>query len=205
MFDRAALDKKTNKLMRSGQVKEAEDNLLKAYAESKAANNVQDLEWVLNRMAQFYSSPDTEDRDKAEHYFLEREALSSGLYARLQTATFYFYVLRNFPKTIHKVDEMKALREVTASPSYYSALTLKGQAFIELGKIDSANQVLEEMLLMIKMNSSKLPYGDEFNLLEAAMSNEILAARSRVILNLVIPRIRSQEYVEKAKALLESA
>jgi hypothetical protein len=66
-----------------------------------------------------------------------------------------------------------------------------------------AGRVIEELLSMIKTNPGGLPYGDEINLLEAAVSSPILAPRCREVLELIIPKIRSQEYRERAKALLK--
>jgi hypothetical protein len=139
---------------------------------------------------------------EAEKCFVECEALSPEPYTLLQTATFHFYVRRDFPKTIAKVDEIKSRWDVAYDDSYYSALTLKGEALLELGDIDAANHVLEEMLAMIKSLPARLPYGDELNFMSVAISKPILADRSREILRLIVPRIRSLEYVERAKALL---
>jgi len=204
MFDQLVFDRKINDLIRKGKQREAESKLLEAHAELKAANAPSDLEHVAGRLAQFYSMPTTEDRVKAEQYFTECESLSSTAYSRLQTATFYFYVLRDFPKTIRKVEDIKAVKDVSGSPSYYSALTLKGQALINLGMIDDAGQVLDELLSMIRGNPPKFPFGDEINLLEAAVSYEALVPTSHEILSLIVPKIRSQEYVDRAKALLKS-
>lgn len=204
MFDQLGFDEKINDLIRKGRHREAESKLLEAHAELKASNAPSDLEYVAGRLAQFYSMPPAEDPVKAEKYFTECERLSSTAYARLQTATFYFYVLRDFPKTIRKVEEIKALKDVSGSASYYSALTLKGQALINLGMIDDAGRVLDELLSMIMGNPPKFPFGDEINFLEAAISYEALAPKSYQILSLIVPKIRSQEYVSRAKALLKS-
>jgi tetratricopeptide (TPR) repeat protein len=204
MFDQLLFDNRVSELIKSGKHREAEDQLLKAHAQLKAANAPRDLEHVAGRLAQFYSMPQTEDRVKAEDYFSECESMSSTAYTRLQTATFYFYVLKDFSKTIKKVEDIKALKDVSASPSYYSALTLKGQALINLGMIDEAGKVLNELLSMIRGNPAKFPFGDEINFLEAAVSYEALMPTSHEILSLIIPKIRSQEYVDRAKALLKS-
>lgn len=203
-FDQNDFDQKITELIRSGQETEAESRLLSARAELTSRNDLEQLEYLLNRLGQFYSMPGKEDPAKAEECFLEREALSSKLYPRLQTATFYFYVLSDFEKTIRKVDEIGELRETAESPSYYSALALKGQALVKLGRVEDTSHLLDELLKLIGRNSPKLPYGDELNFLDAALSNKMLVSKIRDILNLLIPKIRSQEYREKAKMLLES-
>lgn len=53
-----------------------------------------------------------------------------------------------FAKCISKVDDIKKLKRCESSPSYYSALTLRGQALLNLGMTDAAGQTLEELLEM---------------------------------------------------------
>ena len=204
MFDQRSFYIRISNLLRSGQERQAEQELLNTSAELRRTGDIEGLKFVINRLAHFYALPMSEDLAKAEQCFLECELLSPEPYTLLQTATFYFYDRRDFSKTITKVDEIKSRWEVTHSASYYSALTLKGEALVELGNIDGAKQVLEEILAMIKSRPSGLPYGDELNFLDAAISKPSLAECSREILVLIIPRIRSQEYVQRAKVLLES-
>lgn len=202
MFDERTFDKEIDDLVDAGEEKKAEERLLKTYSEFKAAGSVENLAYVAYRLAHYYSTPSTENLEKAEAYFVEREALSPGAYAKCKTAWFYFYVAQNALKTIAKVDEIKP--SSSDRDSYYSALTLKGQALIKLGMISDADRTLEELLSLIKTNPRGLPYGDEINLLQASVSRSILAPKCREILELIIPKIRSQEYQERAKALLKS-
>lgn len=57
-------------------------------------------------------------------------------------------MLRDFAECISKVDDIKKLKRCESSPSYYSALTLRGQALLNLGMTDAAGQTLEELLEM---------------------------------------------------------
>lgn len=204
MFDQVAFDDQIRALIKNGKEKEAESKLLAAYTALKGTNNLNALAIVVIRLAQLYSMPDTEHLIKAESYFKEHEVLSRTFYARLQTATFYFYVLKDFAKTVNKVDEMKSLEGFAASTSYYSALALKGQALILLGMIGSAGQVLDELLEMVVVNPPKFPFGDELNFLEAAARHVGLQQRSRQLLIRITPHIRSSDYVKKAEILLKS-
>ena len=201
VFDERSFDENFYRLVDEGHGEKAEELLLKAYSELKAANNVRDLEYVVSRLALFYSLPDTENVAKAEAYLLESESLAPGADSKRRSALFYFDVLQDFRKTVRKVDEISPVQ--ADRDSYYSALTLKGQALIKLEMPGDAGRVIEELLSMIKTNPGGLPYGDEINLLEAAISNPILAPRCREVLELIIPKIRSQEYRERAKALLK--
>lgn len=205
MFDSAAFITQVDSLIRDGETTQAEERMLAAYSDLRSVDNVKDLELVTAQLAHFYSMPQTEDRVKAEAYFIEREALAPSGYAMLQTATFYFYVAKELSKTVKKVDEIEALPGTRDMGSYYSALALKGEALIELGRVDDAKSVLREMSYIVKTNPQQVPFGDEINLLEAAIRQETLAHPARELLQLIVPKIRSQEYRERAEALLKSA
>jgi hypothetical protein len=200
MFDTSVFDKEIDGLLQEGLEKKAEERMLKAYSELRATDSAKELEYVACRLAHFYSAPDTEDLEKAEAFFLRCEELSPGAYAKAQTATFYFYVLADLQKTITKVNEITPSDADRAS--YYSALTLKGQALIKLDMLDDADAVLKELLKSIRTNPAGLPYGDEINLLEAVSRLPRFAAGCREVLELIVPKIRSEEYRVKANALL---
>jgi hypothetical protein len=94
-----------------------------------------------------------------------KKKLSKDAHSKLQTATFYFYVLRDFRKTIGKIDEIGGLRKQPVDPDYYSGLSLKGQALIETNDLQEVVQVLDGMQAMTEAPQARLPYGDEINFL----------------------------------------
>lgn len=200
MFNAIIFEREIDRLIIEGRGLEAEEQMLKTYSELRAAGNVPELERVVMLLAHFYSMPDTEDVEKAEARFLEREELSPGAYVKSQTALFYFYVLEDYRKTIRKVDEIVLTK--SDLDSYYSAQTLKGQAFINLHMLTDAERVLDERLSLVRANSRGLPYGDEMNLMELGIGTIGLAPKCRELLELVIPRIRDKEYQERGRALL---
>jgi hypothetical protein len=206
VFDEQVFELRINQLISDGQEAAAERELLKALAEFRTQSDAEHLKLIHRNLAFFYAMPSTEDPVKAEQHFLEWERLSPAPYTLLQTATFYFYVLRDFSRTITKVDEIKARFDVIRNGSYYSALTLKGEALIELNHMDDANQVIGEMLAMLAMTKpggQGRPCGDELNFLSAAASVPVLADRCREVLRIIIPRVVSPEYVERANSLLK--
>ncbi len=202
MADWIEIDRIFHEHLETKHLPEAEAFLLQCYSELKESKQKEDLDYVVSCLTQFYSMPEVEDRGKAERFSLEREEISPGTYAKLQTAAFYFYIKRDFSKTIDKINEMRNISGLQNQPSYYSGLGLKGQALLDLNRIEEASQVLDEMHAMIQPSDARLPYGDEINFLVSAISIPALKAKCRSILVLIIPRIRSQEYVEKAKKLL---
>ena len=197
MFNTGSI--KVDDLLLTGQETAAEKRMLREYSELKAAGDA-GVEYVISRLAHFYSMPATEDLNRAEAYFLEGERLSPGAPAKCETAMFYFYVVGDTEKTIRKVDEIESLSSDRAS--HYSALTLKGQSLLKLGKFHDAEIVLQDLLGLIMAQPSGLPYGDELNLLEVAILVPTLAPKCCELLRLALPKVRSQEYQEKARALL---
>src|SRR6267154_1249822 len=106
MFSTVIFTKVLTDLLLKGKKTKAEEMLLNAYSELKRAGSVSDLEYVISGLAHFYSMPESEDLKKAEAYFHEREMLSPGAYTTLQTAMFYFYLLKDSAKTLRKTNEI---------------------------------------------------------------------------------------------------
>jgi hypothetical protein len=202
VINKSEFQRRIARLVGEGQERQAEQELISARSTLRAAGDIWDQEFIVREMAHFYSLPTTEDQDKAEACYLECERLSPSPLSLSDTATFYFYVAADCVKTIAKVDEIKARWDVSSNDGYYSAMTLKGQALLDLGDVDGAKYVLEEILAMIRANAALLPYGDELNFLEAAITEDVLANGCCEALRLIIPRIRSQEYVERAQGVL---
>jgi len=196
------VESKAHELLTDHKFNQAESFLLQCLAQFREANEKEDLEYIVGRLAQFYSMPEMEDRPKADHFYLERENLSKDAHSKLQTATFYFYVLQDFPKTIAKIDEIGKLRR-HVDPDYYSGLSLKGQALIECDDLQGVSDVLEEMQTMTETTRARLPYGDEMNFLERAISIPRFESKCRRILATIIPCMRSPEYLVRAKRLLD--
>ena len=109
--------------------------------------------------------------------------------------------MRDYEKAVRKIDEIGS--EQTDRASYYSALTLKGQALLHLRKLDGAGRVVEELVTMARTNPQGLPYGDEVNLMEAAIAVEALRPKCCELLGLVVPKMRNQEYRDHGDELLK--
>jgi hypothetical protein len=202
MFDQIEFLSRIGRLITMGQERQAERDLLAALSALTPADDTEHRIFLFNQLAQLYSLPTFEDLPKAEGCFLQCEALSPEPPTLLQTAMFYFCARRDFSATVSKVDEFRTRWGGSQGVSYYSAMALKGQALIELGDIDGAGHVLDEMSAMVRSVPSGLPYGDELNFLESAVSRPSLAERCCEVLRLTAPRIRSQEYADRAMALL---
>jgi hypothetical protein len=202
VFDRIEFDREIDALIMAGRFKQAEEKLLVSQSAFSGGGDSEALAHVVFRLAHYYSMPDTEDLQLAEKWFLAREKLAPGAYSGLQTATFYFYVMANHEKTVRKVDEIAHLNDDRRS--CYSALTLKGQSLIELHKVLDAGAVIDELIGMAAADSRNLPFGDEVNLIQSGIGIREITAKCRELLRLAIPNMRSVEYRERAKMLLDS-
>jgi hypothetical protein len=202
MFDRAEFDREINAFIMAGQCKQAEEMLLTAQSVASESGDVRALEYLAYRFAHYYSMPETQNLELAEKWFLERERLTPGVYSSFQTATFYFYVMGDNEKVVRKIDEIDS--EQPDRSSYYSALTLKGQALLALQKLDDVGRAIDELVMMARTNPQGLPYGDEINLMDAAVSVETLRPKCCELLGLVVPKMRDQEYRERGDELLKS-
>lgn len=124
-----------------------------------------------------------------------------GAESKWRTATF----LRNVggpQDVIEKVDEIDL--EGADRSCIYSALTLKGQACVALGDFLDARQVLDQLLSKVATDPRGLPYGDEINLIEVAISVEMLKPKCCELLSLVVPNILDQEFRERGSLLLKT-
>lgn len=194
----ATLHKEVNTLKARNQDDLLEARLLTAYAELKSSGS-EELEYVVFELAHFYSRPRKENPEKAERFFLEREGLAPGARAKRSTAQFYFF-MRQPQKVIAKVDEIDS--EQSDRASYYSALALKGQALLDLEKLEEAGLVIDSMIRMALTNAQGLPYGDEINLMDAATEVESLKPKCHELLRLVVPKIADPDFRARGNSLL---
>src|SRR5260370_23527625 len=101
-------DTRIDELIRNGRLEEAEHELLTALTELELGVDTEALGFIHRKLAFFYTMPlASEDPVKAEQHFLKWESLSPRPNTLLQTATFYFYVLSDFSKTMANVDAIK--------------------------------------------------------------------------------------------------
>jgi len=154
MFDYTEFQTKIRHLISLGETAQAERELLEAAGKLRRAGQIEELESVLVALAHFYSMPKTEDLAKAESYFLGRELLSPTQYALLQTATFYFYVSRDFPKTIAKVDQIRSQWNMDRCDP---VLTDRDGDLRIAGNREEAKRIHEETLKRIKSSPARPP------------------------------------------------
>jgi hypothetical protein len=207
------------RLIGLGRYTEAEAILIAAHAGRKAAGG-EPFEEVLQLLASLFSAKGNRNLERAESYHLERERLRPDSLNKWMTAHFYLNT-GQLRKAIDKVSEVHfAAREdddedsvVCDRHNYYSCVALKGQALIQLGSIPEAQSVIEELIALVRgnpvrvqlrsgMNVNPLAFGDEMDLMQAAIAIPELRPVAKELLELVTPRIREEEARERGRRYL---
>ena len=178
-----------------------EERLLREYADLKKLGDVEKLAFIVSELAHFYTVSGIKDLKRAEEYHLELERLEPGAQSKWITAGF-FHAFGSPMKVIEKVNEIDP--KDPDCVCRYSALALKGEAFISLNSLDAARETLDELLRMTREHQGDLPYGDEIVLLEASTKVSPLIQKSRELLDIVTPRIQDKVYQERGQKLLQS-
>jgi tetratricopeptide (TPR) repeat protein len=191
-------------LIQAGKYREAEQLLTQKYEELKRRDPNNDLRYIVNKLAQLYCLPFAENLDKAKGYYAELERTFPGRETDADLAMFYFYTLRDFDKTIQKVRQMGSLEEQrkTDIPSYYTSLTLLGQALLNLGRSHEAEKVLLDLTKLVDLFPRQVPCGDEMNFLEEMTKRQVAPVLCKHLLGFVIPRLRDPEYQSRASLVL---
>lgn len=184
---------------------QAEQFLLEQYTEIKGGGNATALSHILGALAHFYCLPFKKNLSRAELYYREMESNFPGRETDLTIAMFYFYNLRDFTKTIERVQAMGVLerQEKRDIQFYYSALTLKGQALLHLGRDREAVAVLQELAQIIARSPKQVPYGDEFNFLNEMTERRHEPELCKQLATVIVSRIRDQEFKNKFMAMLK--
>src|SRR5215469_6440958 len=128
------IDLEVSTYLQKKEYDQAENLLLEQYPKVKARGNATEIRHILNGLASFYSLPFKRNLPRAELYYREMEAVFPGPETDLRVASFYFYNLRDFVKTVERVQAMGSSEEQEKKDVQfcYSALTLRGQALLYL-------------------------------------------------------------------------
>lgn len=199
------IDSRLSEYLQSKEYDQAEGLLLDQYNEIKAGTDETAMRHILLALASFYSLPFRKNLSEAEAYYREMAVIFPDRESDLRLATFYFYSLRDFVKTIDTVQSMG----IFASQSkrdiqfYYSALTLKGQALLYLNRNGDAIDVLRELKQIIANNAQQVPFGDEFNFVNEMTRRTLKLESCKQLIAVILGHIRDKEFKSKFQALLK--
>lgn len=193
------IDLKVSTYLHQKEYDQAENLLLEQYPEVKARGNATEIRHILNGLATFYSLPFKKNLSRAESYFREMEAVLPSCETDLRIASFYFYSLRDFAKTVERVQAMDAYerQEKKDIQFYYSALTLKGQALLYLNRTEEAAAALRELERIIATSPKQVPYGDEFNFLDQMTQQKLELKLCKQLAAVIVDRVRDPEFRNK--------
>jgi hypothetical protein len=206
-MDVSTFDRENIELIAKGQVDEVERRLGENYEAAKASQDVARILHAVSALAHFYALPFKEDQSKAEHYFRKRYTMRPGADAALELVMFCYYSLQDPKKTLDETNRVRSLTDRSKAGDLrflYTAVAIEGQAHLAIGQDQAAIANVEELLDMAQRDPTAVPIGDEYNLLEQMIAASLAEESCRGLLDIVIRRVRSLEYRDKAEKLLSS-
>jgi hypothetical protein len=187
-----------------GEYDQAEQFLLKQYEEIKTAGERTALRHILHALAMFYRLPFKMSLSQAAVYYRELEVAFPGRETDLELASFYFHKVKDFAKTVDRIQSMGRFEDQDDKDVrfYYTALTLKGRALLQLNRQDEAATVLQELARIVASSPKQVPYGDEFNFLNEMTQKRLEPELCKQLAKVVVARIKDQEFKSKFLAML---
>jgi len=194
----AAIGKKIG----TGSLAEAESELAELERRASEAGDTETLDLVLSEFVFLYSHPDQLRLAKAEEYALRREKLSDSGYACLRTTMMFFYVARDYPRTVTKCFEATEKSRADGNDSaLYQSLALLGQVLLELDRTDEARNALTEIERMV-VERKRIVVGDETCFLESATRKNIELGTVKRIAAMLVPWCRDSEFRKRLQNLI---
>lgn len=199
------IDMQVSTYLQEKEYDKAESLLQEQYSKVKAEGNQTAIRHILNGIANFYCLPFKKNLAQAESYYREMEDIFPDRETDLRFASFYFYSLRDFSKTVDRVPFMPVLEGQGRKDIrfYYSALTLKGQALLYLNRNQEAARVLQELANIIESAPHYVPYGDEFNFLNEMTCRKLELELCRQLAAIIVSRVRDREFKDKFLSMLK--
>lgn len=204
-MDLRALSDSIPDLVIEGKFEEAEAKLSEAYREASKQNDVKALgDHILPLFVELYSSQDPPNLTKAEAYALEREQLDRRGYTKLQTAMLLYHVAKDYPRAVAKLEDAISQGKAENDEStVYSALSLLGQALLQLDRKSEAVQVLRQIEQMV-LAKRAFVVGDETLFLENARTRGLEMRTVKRVASILAPLCRDPEFSKRLRVLAEN-
>jgi|SRR5580658_2153893 hypothetical protein len=204
-MDLQTLSKLVPDLILEGKFKEAETKLLDAHREASKRSDMKALgEHILPLLVQLYCSLNPPNFVKAEAFSRERENADPRAYHELQTAMMFYYVANDYPRAVAKLEEaINHGKAENDDSTVYSALSVLGQALLQLDRKREAVRVLQEIEKMVLAKKPSV-IGDETLFLETAMGRGLELPTVKRIASILAPVCRDPEFGSRLKALAEN-
>lgn len=193
-----------SELVRKRDFQRAEEALLEADKQANAEGDTQARQLILSELVELYSIMDKPQLAKAESFSRERERLACSAYSKLQTAMILHRGIHDFVRAVPKLEEAIILgRTEKDERTVYTALSLLGEASLELGRVEQAMQVLDELEQMVA-NKGQFVVGDETRFLESLHSRQLERERVARLAATLSTACRDNVFRERLRSLSAS-
>jgi len=162
------------------------------------------LDLLLLELVQLYCLMEPPDFAKAEACCLEREHVIQTARSKYATAMMYYWSMHDVARTLEKLPQVieQAIRGGDDS-TLYSAFSLKGLALLDIGRLNEATAVLDEIVAMVQRRS-RVVVGDEtlfFERLSKASVAPETRTTIRELARTLSPMCRDLSFVARLDAL----
>jgi hypothetical protein len=190
-----------SEIIRKKHFNQAEEVLLEANNRAVVEGDVQTRMLILSELVELYCIMDTPQLAKAEALSREREGLAGSAYSRLQTAMILHHGAHDFTRAVPKLEEAIAQgRTEQDEKTVYTALSLLGEASLELGRNGQAIRALDELEQMVE-RKGKFVVGDETRFLEALYLRHVEPERVTRLASTLASACRDRAFKERLQTL----
>jgi hypothetical protein len=189
-----------SKLIAQKKFQAAEELLLEEQRKVEASSDTHLLHDVLSELIELYSLMEPPSWAKAEALSMKRERLALSSYSKLQTARILDYGTADYtraPKLSEAIAQGKAEGD---DKTVYTALSLLGQASLELEDVGRALAVLSELEQMVARKGSFV-VGDETPFLERLWERGLQVARVKRLASTLTKACRDPAFKERLNSL----
>lgn len=187
--------------IRQKNFEHAEEVLLEANSRAVAEGDIQTRALILSELVELYCIMDMPQLAKAEALSRERESLTGSAYSRLQTAMIIHHGAHDFARAVPKLEEAIAQgRTEQDEKTVYTALSLLGEANLELGRNEQAIRALGELEQMVERKQNFV-VGDETRFLEALHLRHMEPERVIRLASILASVCRDRAFRERLHAL----
>ena len=190
-----------SEIIRKKDFEQAEEVLLEARTRAVVEGDIQTRALILSELVELYCIMDPPQLAKAEALSRERESLTGSAYSRLQTAMILHHGAHDFTRAVPKLEEAIAQgRTEQDEKTVYTALSLLGEASLELGRNEQAIRALGQLEQMVE-RKEKFVVGDETRFLEALHLRHVEPERVIRLASTLASVCRDRAFKERLQTL----
>lgn len=199
-FNKLALQ--VHHLMMDRNFQRAEKLLLEAREKAKSEGDIQLLNYIFTELIGLCQISEPPLWEKAEAISSERERLIPSAHNILQTAMVIYYGSGDYKRAVLKLNKAIAHgKEEDDDKTTYAALSLLGQAYLEMGQNQEAVDILSHLEKMVAGKKSFVA-GDETSFLENLKARKLEIERINKLASVLAPVCRDPSFRERLAVLI---